>query len=544
MNSLRSTIEDKHDLIILALIIATGGILRFWALDFGLPNPLCRPDELTIISKAWHFWKEPNPHFFNYPTLFLYFLFFCYVVYFAFGFMFGRFDSLAHFHRYYYDNIPHFILISRGISVLLGTISIYLIYRLGKKCYSREVGITSALLFSLTYLHVRDSHFGATDATMTFMIILAYIFIADCLIRGDVKSYLLAGLLSGLATSTKYNAMLLVIPIFVAHLLSSRARGENFQQILLSRRLWLAYGIMALAFALTSPYVLLDIHNFIKTFRHQKAMLKYGYGLDLGIGWWYHLKISLRYGMGLPYLITALCGIAFTIYRHQDVDLILLSFPLVYYLGIGSGKGVFVRYIIPALPFLSIFSAVLLNRIIKTTVIPKKILVNSVAVLLLIPSIYNIINCNLLLSREDTRVTAQRWIEKHIPQNSPLLISNSYWGLPLTDYTRYQLYCFNHDKFNLKMKPHTKPYRDDAVDYAVTVESFLPLYTSVSSELSTFLQNNQFKVVKEFNPFNNKIKEDKPFYNQIDALFLPYYNFKGVDLPGPLIRIHKRTGTE
>ena len=100
MKGISSIIQEKNELIILTLIIITGGALRLWALNFGLPNPVCRPDELEITYVAWHFWGDPNPHFFNYPTLFMCLLFFCYLVYFGFGFIFGAFNSLAQFHDY------------------------------------------------------------------------------------------------------------------------------------------------------------------------------------------------------------------------------------------------------------------------------------------------------------------------------------------------------------------------------------------------------------------------------------------------------------
>jgi hypothetical protein len=536
MKAINRLTDRQKESITLAVIIAAGGLLRFWALDFGLPNTVCRPDELTITVRAWHLFKDPNPHFFNYPSLFLYLLLFGYVLYFGFGSVFGLFSSLDHFETYYYQSFPHFILLGRIISATMGTISIYLVYRLAAKSYSKSVGILSALFFGFTYLHVRDSHFGVTDVPLTFMLILAYLFIVGCLIKGDLKTYIGAGLFTGLAASIKYNAILLFIPIFLAHYLRIRSGGEPIRSMILSKKLWLACSAMGLAFFCGSPYILLDSTQFIKDFVFELNHLETGHMLDLGIGWIYHLRFSLRYGIGLPYLIATLCGLAYVIYRHQNIDLLLLSFPVAYYLLIGAGRTVFVRYIIPCLPFLSIFSAVFVYQLIKKFPFRQGILAGCLSLLLLLPSIHSSISYDKIISREDTRVSALKWAAAHIPSNSPILMSKSTLGLSFIINHFTQLYCFNGNNYY-----KINPYLNNRVDYVVTAEHFLNLYTKISPEMKALLKTGQFKLVKEINPFNQKINDHIPIYDQIDAFYVPYTDYQGVEAPGPLIRFYQRT---
>src|SRR5437773_9188179 len=55
------------------LLIACGLGLRLWGLRFGLPHDFARPDEEKLIGAALGvFQGDLNPHFFLYPTLFIY----------------------------------------------------------------------------------------------------------------------------------------------------------------------------------------------------------------------------------------------------------------------------------------------------------------------------------------------------------------------------------------------------------------------------------------------------------------------------------------
>jgi len=59
----------------LAGMLALGAVLRFYAIDFGLPYPHARPDESTAIGHAVAILNgDPNPHFFHWPSLTLYVL--------------------------------------------------------------------------------------------------------------------------------------------------------------------------------------------------------------------------------------------------------------------------------------------------------------------------------------------------------------------------------------------------------------------------------------------------------------------------------------
>ena len=77
-----------------------------------------------------------------------------------------------------------------------------------------------------------------------------------------------------------------------------------------------------------------------------------GHKVVLGRGWIHHVTSSLRYGVGLPLLFTGILGMLLLIIRDRRKGALVAAFPLSYYLLVGSGYTVFVRYIIPVVPFL------------------------------------------------------------------------------------------------------------------------------------------------------------------------------------------------
>ena len=59
---------------LLWVILILAGTLRFWGLDFGMPFIAARPDEGQVVGTAAGLVSAGtlNPHFFAYPSLFLY----------------------------------------------------------------------------------------------------------------------------------------------------------------------------------------------------------------------------------------------------------------------------------------------------------------------------------------------------------------------------------------------------------------------------------------------------------------------------------------
>lgn len=196
--------------------------VRYWGINFGLPHTECRPDETLIIHRVLGFFSgDLNPHWFVYPSLYMYILFGVYVFYFVIGKFWGRYSSPSDLIQAYVVDPTIFHLLDRFISVFLGTATVFIVYKIVETLFDKKTATISSLFLSLAYLHVRDSHFGVTDVSMTFLVMLCLLFIIRSYKKKNFKNYVISGLIGGLAVSTKYNSLVLVIPMAVVHLMNT-----------------------------------------------------------------------------------------------------------------------------------------------------------------------------------------------------------------------------------------------------------------------------------------------------------------------------------
>ena len=74
---------------------------------------------------------------------------------------------------------------------------------------------------ALSYLHVRESHFGVTDVPMMFFAVCSMLFIVKSYYsKASLRNYVLAGVFAGLAASTKYNGVLVAVSMVAVHCLN------------------------------------------------------------------------------------------------------------------------------------------------------------------------------------------------------------------------------------------------------------------------------------------------------------------------------------
>jgi len=241
----------KLNFLIISGIVLIGFMLRIWGIEWGLPEVY---EEATPFYKAWNFWNwdaegfDFNPHFFNYPSLYFYIQFMVQVLYYFFGLGTGLFANLSEFEKAFNNNPTTLILLSRLTTVLFGTTSIALVYLIGKKVFNETVGFVGGFFLAVSPLHIVNSQLISVDVPMTFFILLAFIFILSVYHSNKLKDYILAGVLIGLATGTKYPALLLVVSLFLAHTFKAREKKQNWKQILFDKRIITTGLIVILAF--------------------------------------------------------------------------------------------------------------------------------------------------------------------------------------------------------------------------------------------------------------------------------------------------------
>ena len=410
-NGLSSRKADWPTIGIVSLIVVLGLALRLWGIGWSLPNaqhPLAtyHPDETVNLQAAQ---MVDIPHgqfdtkFYNYGTLYFYLASFAQ----TFGRGYGLVPatpalpadtSLSEVEKMtrMAPEMAGLYLAGRVTTALLGTATIALLFALGLRLFGRKTGFLAALLYAIAPFAVVHAHFLTVDVPATFFVTLALLCAAKLLTAPTRKNYVLAGIACGLCAATKYNTGLVLIAPVVAYLLAlplgrrkaeekkkRKEEGEEQQTrietsaegtelimslpVSFSSFLLFFFSSSFLTFLLACPGPWLNWNAFwngtyantgvrYELFEHSRL----GHGSQFeqtGVGWVYHLVVSLPYGMGVWLLLLALAGVGYACQRRTKGDLILLAFFFLYYLAAGLSAVRFARYMLPLFPVLCLFAA-------------------------------------------------------------------------------------------------------------------------------------------------------------------------------------------
>jgi 4-amino-4-deoxy-L-arabinose transferase-like glycosyltransferase len=527
----------------LAAILVVALAVRLRGIWFGLPFVHARPDELIIVSKALGFFTTDfNPRFFDYPTLYLYLTFALYALYYAWGRAVGWFTSRAHFVGGTHGRWELLYVIGRVATALFGTATVLWVYRIGDAVLTQSAGVLSALFLALTFLHVRDSHYLTTDVAMTFFITCAMLSLIRLHQDRKRSHAVAAAIYAGLAMGTKYNGVLLAVPMTIVELLNAWRHRGGWRSVLRDSYLPLMAAIMAVTFLATTPYLILDYPRAVRDFRALQdsmnvGMTPAGY---LPPGWIYHFEFSLVHGLGIPLLAASLMGVVLVAVRQPVTAFLLGSFPVAYYIVAGASGNVFVRYMLPVVPFLCIFAAAFVDAVATTlaarTTIRQPIAAAALGLAVIAPSAWNIVRFDTILAREDSRMVAARWVQEHVPRGSSVYVTgNPYGHPPLEDRVdpKWHLVTFDYRANNF-IEGRKRFFGDP--DWIIVQRSALP-YSHIPDLVKEMLPEH-YSLMTVIQAADLSLPGN--VYDVQDAFYLPYDGFKGIRRPGPNLEIYRR----
>jgi hypothetical protein len=115
---------------------------------------------------------------------------------------------------------PTAYLICRMINVIYGTLSLWVLFLIGRRIFSPEVGLLAAAVLAAFPRHVLSSSESKPDILVIFLVTLTFFWSMRAALRPSLPRYLLAGLGVGLAVSTKYTGVASALPITAAALVN------------------------------------------------------------------------------------------------------------------------------------------------------------------------------------------------------------------------------------------------------------------------------------------------------------------------------------
>lgn len=394
----------------IGLIVAVAAVLRFWGLSGGIPSSLGVDEpQIMVRSLAMVRSGDFNPHFFDYPGLYLYLQAGVIIAKFLAGASSGAWWSLSQVGDH------DFYLWGRALTAAFGTATVYMIYLAGRR-WGTPHALLAAGLLAVLPMHVRESHFVLTDVPTAFFVALAFVLSLRAQERGTGSAFAWAGAAAGLATGTKYTACVaILLPLAAA----AMAAGPFDVRI---RRAIAASAAFFGAFLVAAPYTVLDLPGFLNGFGALAAAVPKR-PASAESGWLVYLK-HLRIALGWPGF--ALGGVGLTLFAVRAVRgparvgsvLALLVMP-VFWLMIIDRKLIFARYLMPIIPFVCLLVATAVVSCASGLLripLPRmaaRTLVVALAVAVLAQPTFTAVSFDQDMSRPTTVGLAANWISQH-----------------------------------------------------------------------------------------------------------------------------------
>lgn len=428
--------------LMLAVVILTGGLLRFYNLNWD-SGMLFHPDEMNIgiaMSKI-SFSGSLNPGFFAYNGFSLY-------LYKAAATIVAAFTG----NQSWVDETGRSLLVGRYISAAVSTFSLPMIYLLGVRIADRQTAFLATTLAAFNTGLIQCAHFAVTESLLVFFLLLTALCAQACI---AVKSRICDGILYlviGIAAGCKTSALSFLA--FPAAVIAIRSAGLRQFFSGCFRAIPGSLIILAAFFAV-SPYSLLELESFLASMSYEGGVvhgtIKVPYTLQFfdstafiswipSLNWLLTVPVAV---IGMTGLLVWLAGGLMALWRrnlcqttpselsaesnNSDKALPLLVFAMLYALYIGSWHAKFIRYLIPLLPVLILSSAWACGKIRKRFALLGSV----VTVIVIVCSGLWAVSFFSIYLRPSTRIAASEWMLKNFNPESRLLLEHYDYPLPI-----------------------------------------------------------------------------------------------------------------
>jgi len=409
----------------LLLIVAGAALLRFWHLDFGLPH-LYHPDEQTkVLRVVWPMLRDRtlNPRYFNHPAFLLYSTA-----------AVGIAGSVLSGHRL---SAGMLVLSGRTVSAVMGTLTVLLVFLLGKRLAGAWCGLVAALLLAVSPLHVQCSHYMKEDVAVTAWATLQLLLCVCYAQEGRRRDLFLAAACTGLAAATKYIGALSVAPLLAAYFMRRRGDAARLPWRSVARDMGICAVLICVVFLVLNPYAVLNAGQFGEGVSRETAHARQGHFRGrLGVGpwrnlWTYHLRRSLLPGMGLMAVGLGMAGAVWAVRRRDRAACIVALAGVVGYLVQESSPlkppPQPERYMVLVLPMVAVMAAYFAVRL--TAACRQRTGRSSLCIALpvaliigtLIPPLLDSVQ-NVGSMRPDTRDLASAWLAENCPPGAKVMV--------------------------------------------------------------------------------------------------------------------------
>lgn len=561
--------KQKKYVTILALsfLIAVTILLRLPMLNYGMPFDLGDEDENGFIGCALNYGatKSVRPILTWYPAFYTSVLAPSYALYYLFASLIGDISNTTDFAVKYLMYPGYFHFIGRLMSIIFSSISIILLYSVGKTYRDRKTGILAAAMFTFSTVTLIRTAWALPDSTYLLLTVLSILFLIRFVNSDKTKHIIWSGFFCGLAIATKYNVGTLIIVGLSGIILSiwnscaDLGPRQRIMKFVRSKLIYI-YGIfICLGFIIGTPYFIIDVYAHLDGLSWEIGRLgneqsgSSFYFSRLPYAWIFSEMVIWERGLGLVIII----GLFYALYRSLKGDksyLLFLPYIFITFLLIGKYQKHSLHYLLPAFPAIFLVSAYAVSQLLELK--KKKLSLVFVFIVILV-----IISGNKLITyrdnyvKEDTRIAARNWILDNLPKGSKIALGRTINAPPLPDIDRFarERYSMIGEQVMRKKLPgkikrgyaeklgkeyyHVEnyivkqtegrgaSYKNMITDFKVLdlnqIGAEEPDYFIYSSFDKGFLKSNGFKSFKYIPGFSKKLQIVKKFSRVQDGLVGP-----------------------
>jgi hypothetical protein len=232
------------------------------------------------------------------------------------------------------------------------------IFTLAHSFYSLFTARISAILFATSCGFIPYQIFLTTDLAVIFVMLASFLFAVKILKSPSMFNSVAAGLLAGLACSTKYNGIAVAVALPIAHLLAGGS-GNLLLKALKRKSAWVCGACVPLGVIFGNPYMLINWNKFNSDFVYNYTVTPVYDGVTSGNGYAKYFQ-SFYEIFGIPgsilILISIITGFFWIIFtktkpKPWQLWLLALSVFILYSYKIGSFPRIETRFVLPAAPF-------------------------------------------------------------------------------------------------------------------------------------------------------------------------------------------------
>lgn len=347
------------------------------------------------------------------------------------------------------DLLAYLLWVGRVYMAILGTLTVWAVYLLGRRIGPARVGLWAAAILTVVPIHVLGSRHTKEDIPLGLFCTVLLVLLMDVIRRGLWKDKLRAAFATGLCLSVKWVAGVTIIPLIVANLMSPvRSGAANFKSRI--KRFAILAGTILFGFYLASPDYLFRLSDFWKGIERgvKKSYDAHSDGMRVSVmdtAFTDYFRTGFWPGLTPVIVVLALIGMFWLVRRKKKMGALLVGWAILFYMLIESAAARpyphYQRYLQPIIPLMALFAALGIDFIYRHLRqrfghgAPRTLLR---AGLLLICVAWPMRDSILYLRQipDSTIIQCSEYINENIPAGTPILVDG--YG-PNLDNEKYKL---------------------------------------------------------------------------------------------------------